>query len=202
MAALKLLDGQSTFDYRNKDHVFAVLSQRLCLDPVIAIPEAIELASRSVAHHMRLITGVAARSGTFYTYSPSEPILVLGSFDVLYHVYSQNILPGALNTLSKHLCSAGLVEKGVMGELGARILLLIARDFAAPSEPCSANPKKIRRHPLKPVPLLDFIYKLFDKNIFTDTIQEKMFEDAFGGAYVNFTHWILTRDPIPEIEDT
>ena len=36
---------------------YGLLSQHLCLDPVIAALEAIELVDHSVAHHMRLLTG-------------------------------------------------------------------------------------------------------------------------------------------------
>ena len=56
VASCKLLNGED-FNVKNTIHVFAVLSQRLCLEPVIAASEAIELANHSVAHHMRLFTG-------------------------------------------------------------------------------------------------------------------------------------------------
>ena len=189
LASWKLLNGEN-FEATNQDHVFAILSQRLCLDPVMAVSEAIELADHSVAHHMRLSSGFSTNKEKFYTHSPSEPILVLGSIDILYNKSEPRRLQNVVNTLSKNLCGAGLVEKGILGELGARTLLLIARDFVAP--------KSIRgRDLLKPVPLLDFLRILFGKDIFTPDDQPK-FEKAFGPVHVNFTHWISTRDSLPE----
>ncbi|KAF8520922.1 hypothetical protein BU17DRAFT_88503 [Hysterangium stoloniferum] len=83
LAALKLTNGQH-FLPMDQHHVFAVLSQHLCLDPVLANSEAAELADCSVVHHMRLLTSFSANGETFYTHSPSEPILALGSIDILY----------------------------------------------------------------------------------------------------------------------
>ena len=189
LASWKLLNG-ADFKATNQDHVFAILSQRLCLDPVMAVSEAIELANHSVAHHMRLLSGFSTNKDKFYTHSPSEPILVLGSIDILYGTSEPKRLQKVLNTLSKDLCGAGLVEKGILGELGARTLLLIARDFAAPKH-------LLGRDLLKPVLLLDFLRTLFGKDIFTPDNQPK-FEKAFGTVHVNFTHWISTRDSLPD----
>ena len=190
LAALKLVNGQS-FSANTLDHVFAVLSQRLCLDPVLAGSEAVQLADRSVAHHMRLRTGFSDNQEIFYTHSPSEPILVLGSAFLLYHGPHQ--WGPVLHTLSHDLCSAGLVEKGVLGELGARTLLLIARDFASPFE---------NGHPnlLIPVRLLHVLDTLLGGFQWASS-NRPGFDDAFRDTYVNFTHWIVTRDPMPEIPD-
>jgi hypothetical protein len=193
-ASSKLLNGEP-FKATNRDHVFAVLSQRLCLDPVIAASEATELSDRSVAHHMRLLTGFSPHSDNFYTHSPSEPILVMGSIDILYSTQEPDRLRRVLNTLSQDLCGAGLVEKGILGELGVRILLLIARDFAAP-----LHSSRDGRNLLKPVFLLDFLDTLFGKDIFDPSDRPK-FENAFGNAYVNFTHWISTQDFLPEANE-
>jgi hypothetical protein len=129
VASWKLLDGED-FNVENTNHVFALLSQRLCLEPVTAASGAIELANHSVAHHMRLFTGFSPKNNRFYTHSPSEPVLVIGSIDLLYNTEEKDRLPQVLSALGEKLCGAGLVEKGILGELGARILLLIARDFA------------------------------------------------------------------------
>ncbi len=193
MASWKLRNGEP-FKAKNKDHVFAVLSQRLCLEPVLATAEAIELADRSVAHHMRLLTDFSTDYNRFYTHSPSEPILVMGSIDILYDDSEPDRLQHVLDTLSRNLCGERLVEKGILGELGARKLLLIARDFAAP------HPRSHALNYLKPVPLLDFLHTLFGKDIFTGSDKPK-FDKAFGNAHVNFTHWISTQDSMPEKPD-
>ncbi|KAF8515975.1 hypothetical protein BU17DRAFT_76734 [Hysterangium stoloniferum] len=165
LASFKLINGW-LFLAKDRHHVFAVLSQRLCLDPVLTGSEAIQLADRSVAHHMRLLTGFSDNSKIFYTHSPSEPILVLGSVDILYNTLDAKHLGNVLHTLSHDLCSAGLVEKGVLGELGARTLLLVARDFTAPTE-------NGRRNLLEPVRLLDFLHTLFGNNVWVGTNQGK-----------------------------
>ena len=196
-ASSKLRNGER-FKATDRHHVFAVLSQRLCLDPVMAAPEAIELADRSVAHHMRLLTGFSPHSDTFYTHSPSEPVLVMSSIDVMYNREPANREPDFLgkviNTLSQGLYDAGLVEKGILGELGARTLVLIARDFADPRSQSRG------RNLLKPVPLMRFLDTLLGSGKFSHSDRLK-FDQAFGKAHVNFTHWISTRDSIPEKPD-
>ena len=191
-ASSKLTNNQP-FQAKDKHHVFAVLSQRICLEPALAGAEAIQLADRSVAHHMRLLTGFSDNHELFYTHSPSEPILVLGAIQLLYQ---PNMLGRALGTLSVDLCSAGLVDKGHLGELAARILILTARDYAIP------YPNVWRNH-LKPVRLLDVLHKLFGSTTWANTKKDnknqEKFDIAFADAYVNFTHWIVTRDPLPEI---
>jgi hypothetical protein len=148
-----------------------------------------ELADHSVAHHMRLLTGVSPDRRTFYTCSPSEPILALAAAEIIY----SEAAPWAdiLNSFSAKLCKAGLVEKGLLGELGARTLLLIARDFAAPRS--NGIPDLLRL-----VSLLDFLDSLFGNMVWCGN-ERPNFERAFGGAVINFTHWIATRDPLPQI---
>jgi hypothetical protein len=84
LASWKLQNGDE-LRTTDKDHIFAVISQHLCLDPVIAASDAIQFAVHSVAHHMRLLTGVSTSSERFYTHSPSEPMLVMGSIDILHN---------------------------------------------------------------------------------------------------------------------
>ena len=189
IASLKLLNAMP-FDSREKVHVLAVLSQRLCVDPVVASSEAIALADRSVSSHMRLLTGISTDSRVFYTYSPSEPLLVLGAVDILYA--DDRHWAQVLDTFSQELCSAGLVEKGLLGELAARTLLIIARDFTAPKKNSGHG-----RNLLQPVLLLDFLGQLL-KNDTRCVEDRKGFQDAFRDTYVNFTHWIVTKDALPE----
>ncbi|KAF8343349.1 hypothetical protein F5887DRAFT_886857, partial [Amanita rubescens] len=191
LASWQLRNGEP-FRPTDKDHVFAVLSQRLCLEPVPGASEAIKLGDHSVAHHMRILTGISTNDDTSYTHSPSEPILVLGTIDILYNTSKPDRLRRILDTLSRDLCGVGLVEKGVLGELGARILILIACNFAAPLHSSRGG-----RNLLKPIPLLHFLHTLFGRDIFTGSDQLK-FNNAFGVTHVNFTHWISTQDSIPE----
>ena len=116
---------------------------------------------------------------------------MLGSIDILYNTSEVDLQARVLHTLTYDLCSSGLIEKGASGELGARILLLIARDFAAPIE-------DRWRNLLEPVRLLDFFHVLFGSKQWAGCNQQQ-FNAALDGAYVNFTHWIVTRDPMPEV---
>src|SRR6266576_4653414 len=104
VASWKLRNGEE-FNPKNKDQVPAILSQRLCLDPAMATSEAIELADRSVAQHMRILAGFSPKGDRFYTHSPSEPVLVMGSINLLHRSKSGD-LPQVLNTLSRDLCGA------------------------------------------------------------------------------------------------
>ena len=194
-ASLKLVNGED-FDDQKKDHVFAVLSQRLCIEPVVEESKAFGLADRSVAHHMRLITGISEDHRTFYTYSPSEPILVLGATNLWYNIRDVKRLGRVLNTFSKRLCMFRLVKKGLIGELGARVLLMLARDFATIEEPWR-SPNVLRL-----IPLLKVIDALFGNETWTGSdAYREAYQKAFATAYVNFTHWIVTKDPLPEKPD-
>lgn len=191
-AALKLVNGE-VFSPRDKYHVFAALSQRLCLDPVLTGSEALELADRSVAHHMRLLTGFSATGDICHTHTPSEPILALGSAHLLYDQSETHCWARVLSTFSHDLCSAGLIEKGILGELSARTLLLIARDFAAPQVT-----QKSQKNLLKPVGVLEFLHHLFGHDSWAAPDDQSKFENAFRNAHVNFTHWMVTKDPMPK----
>lgn len=138
----------------------------------------------------RILTDFSNNSEIFYTHSPSEPILALGGFHILYNQGDMQRLRDTLDTLSNDLCSSGLVEKGIMGELAARTLLLVARDFSAPVQGSS-------RDPLVPVQLLDFLHTLFGNKEWAGSNQSK-FNTTFRNAYINFTHWIVTKEKMPE----
>ena len=188
---MKLMD-TSPFDSEDSIHVLTVLSQRLSIDLVLASTEANALADRSVAAHMRLLTGVSPNRQALYTYSPSEPLLVLAAVEFLYE--KPDLWPQVLNTFSQRLCQSGFVEKGLISELAARTVLLIARDYAAPRK------KRKREAPdmLKPTSFLSFFDELFGNDAWSDEYREN-FEQAFGKAFINFTHWIITKDALSEI---
>ena len=108
-------------------------------------------------------------------------------------LYNKNntALGQVLNTFSDQLCEAGLVEKGFLGEFAGRILLTIARDLAAPKKSIGFGPDLLR-----PVLLMDFLDKLFGNKSWCGCRLD--FNQAFDDTYVNFTHWIVTKDPLPE----
>jgi len=188
LAGIKLTKGE--FDPENVDHVCAVLSQRICIDTVMVGSEALQLADRSVANHMRLLIGISHNQRTFQTLAPSEPMLALGAARLLYT--EKTVLGKVLHTFSHKLCEAGLVDKGLLGELAARTLLTVARDLAAPQKSTSSG-----RDLREPIPLIGYLDKLFGNNTWCGTHRND-FNKAFEDTYVNFSHWIVTKDLLPQ----
>ena len=140
---------------------------------------------------MRLLSGFSDNHVLFYTHSPSEPLLALGAAAVMNDRTDPRQLRKIMATLSQALCAASLVDKSNLGELCARILLLIAHDYVAPIDHNSC------RNLLKPVRLLDVLNKVFRKATWASSNQEQ-FNCAFADAYVNFTHWMITTDSLPK----
>ena len=120
-------------------------------------------------------------------------MLALGAVDRLYNTAKPKSWAAVLNTFSKDLCTHGLIDKGDLGELVARMLFILARDYAAPFY--SLVPDL-----LKPVRVLDVMNKLFGNSTWGGSNQGQ-FDDTFKSAYVNYTHWVVTRDPLPEKPD-
>jgi hypothetical protein len=191
-AAHYKLTNAEEFRGDNHYHVLAVLSQRLGLDPVLGSLEARRLADGSVARHMRLLTGISPDGRELHTHSPSEPALVLGAVDILYNGEAR--WRSVLNSLSVTLCKGAMVEKGVMGELAGRTLLLLARDYTAPRG-TNGVPDVLQL-----VPVMDFLDKLFGSTIWCGK-QREAFIKAFRYTYVNFTHWIVTEEHLPDEAD-
>jgi hypothetical protein len=199
--ACKMLTAEAEICVENKSHVLAVLSLRLCLEPALASSEAMELAERGVSDHMRLLIGISPDRRAFYTSSPSEPVLVLGTTNLIY----KTTWPLIIRTLNQELCAAGLIEKGLVGELAARALLLIARDYATLALVKSGSPPAASRVTVRstlplatpdlllPVKVISFLHHLLGQPL-------PLFDAAFDGTCVNFTHWILTRNSLPEPE--
>lgn len=97
-----------------------------------------------------------------------------------------------LTKFTQGLCKAGIIDKGQLGEVAARFLLLTARDFTAM--------KQEKGDFLKPVCLLDVLDSLLCKNEWEEGEREE-FETPFASAYVNFTHWIVTEENLPDVPD-
>lgn len=87
---------------------------------------------------------------------------------------------------------SGIIEKGQLGEVAARVLLLTARDVTAV--------KQENGDFLKPVRLLDVLDSLLCRDKWEEGEREKI-EAPFAGAYVNFTHWIVTEENLPDVPD-
>src|SRR5258708_30517010 len=112
-AAYKLTPAEvGGFKATDEHHVFSVLSQRLCLDLVLATAEAAQLAVRSVSHHMRLLTGLSVGNSMLYTHSPSEPILALSAAWLLYNPHQrEGRFIVLLDTFRRNFGLVGLISK-------------------------------------------------------------------------------------------
>jgi hypothetical protein len=128
----KLLGGIVQYDPENRNHVFAAVASRVSLDPAL---NKDELASEAVNSHLRLVTAVDSHAGTIRTITPSEPVVADAVAALLLQ---QQYLSGddrnnnwttTINTLVENLLSRGLVEKGNKGELYARLMCILARDY-------------------------------------------------------------------------
>ena len=124
-----------------------------------------------------------------YTASPSEPMFALAA-GYLLHKCGFSRWAKILESFST-ICEEDIVEKGQVGEITARVLLILARDFAAPV----AN--LLGRAILKPIRLVTFFQVLFGKKDWGMGVQQE-FDEAFKDAHISFTHWILTKDAYPE----
>ncbi|TDL16897.1 hypothetical protein BD410DRAFT_886367 [Rickenella mellea] len=206
-AIAKLLHGRY-FQPQNPDQVLSLFSQLFCVDLALSNAEAIKMADRSVADHMRLLTGFTKRHETFYTESPSEPFLAVAAFNVLYNpLYSlksksseiANHLCDAMTTFSAKICESGIVEKGLFGELAARVLLLTARHHAAPKNLTDQHVKNIPDI-LAPISVMDFLDTILADG-WAGQVRED-YEDKFANGHINFTHWIQTDDHLPMKPDS
>ena len=185
LASWKLQNGDA-FRAMDKDHVFAVLSQHLCLSHFGSCRTCrLQCCTSHEASHWLLNKLQKILHTLAFRIYPHN-----GQYWLLHNTPDPDHLWQVLSTLSCNLCSMGLVEKGILGELSACTLILIAHNFTTPPHSHSQNL-------LKPVPLLHFLDPLFGRDIFTCSDRLK-FDNAFGMAHVNFMHWIITQDSIPE----
>jgi hypothetical protein len=202
MAKLKLLCGEAEFQPNNKNHVFAAIACRISLSPCTNNTEAVELAKESVNSHLRMLVAVDSHSGTIETITPSEPVMAEAVAEFLSY---KDCWSETINTLTSELFSRGLIEKGLKGELYARLAFILARDYALRPDISS----KLVDFPWsRPFTVLDFLKSLFNDAYHTvfNELQEsrntrsqmsyKTIEEAFSGGLCNFTHFTTTDQPL------
>lgn len=86
MAADKILGSSSSvFNTNDENQVFAVLSNRLCLDFDMSNPVTMALAQDAVNYYMRLVVSVDLSTGVMFR-TPNEPIL---SYATMTHLCCQ-----------------------------------------------------------------------------------------------------------------
>ena len=213
MAQNKLLNSSNgVYTGHNKLQVLAVIATRVSLDPCLNTSESLYLAEESVNSHCRVITSMEPSLRKFKTMTPSEPVLAEVAANLLMSVPPNgkgNITwVESIHTLTRTLLYPGLVEKGLKGELYARLILIIARDFLL-------KPGRTHRVPLDfPYAMhfrfLGFLEALFNAQDFSTiadmTIITKSgkgqdrvpvsLKSAFNNAWCNFTHFTSTDKEI------
>jgi hypothetical protein len=134
-AHYKLLRG-NIFNEDNKQHVFAAVAARICLDPTRDSKESAKFATDAVDSHLRVLTGTNIRDGVFRTITPSELVVSEAMCDLLVkgNTFLTNDTTGfgnweiCITKLANSLIYSGFVNKGLKGELYARLMCVLARD--------------------------------------------------------------------------
>ncbi|EJT97134.1 hypothetical protein DACRYDRAFT_25258 [Dacryopinax primogenitus] len=158
----------------------------ICLDLVLHTAEAAKTADLTVSNHLRLFDGIQRYPVLAYlTHTASEPVLALGTAHVLF---GERRLSKSLDTLVTSLRSGNIIARGDIGELAARLLLLCPRIAASEYDFES-------KVPLPSITLPVYLKALLGPVLDAD------FEKAFGSTWVNFHHWIVMSEPLPEVLD-
>jgi hypothetical protein len=188
------------YNPKDRNHVLAVLRSRICLDPCIQSKEAVALENEAIQSHLRWIVEFDFQSGYFRTATPSEPILSETAAWILMHGESAEkkgptLWETTVKSLFSKLLSPGLIDRGRVGELVARLLCVLARDSILKSSPETETSPSLRY--AKPFGVLDFLKTLFTKSndLLTTPAQvggNQTIKTCFQHASMNFTHWVTT----------
>jgi hypothetical protein len=211
-ALYKLLRNDE-FDMQSNQHAFAVIASRISLDPCRDTKESTKFVTEAVDSHLRILTGTNIQDGTFVTTTPSEPIVSEAVANLL--VRSHNKPTGfenwssSIGRLANPLIRGGFVNKGLKGELYARLLCVLARDTVL------ANEKSGEPFPYaQPFSAFAFMQALFGQ-VWVDSFvaarslntrsrggeqkdkEEKSFQEIFKDGLMNFTHFAYTNESLP-----
>ncbi|KAG6847081.1 hypothetical protein H0H93_010287 [Arthromyces matolae] len=208
-ATPKLL-GAETFKFNVKSdaQVFAVFSARLVIE--LGSSEAsTKLAIKGLRSHMRILKSVTSHNSVI-TCAPSEPMLAVTAAVLLTR--SDDIYKNALKRLvDEILLKENIIERGRLGELLARILLMMARDYALPMSSTSPLQREfvvngISNPSVQVVRLDAYLQALLGENIALDSnalpdIQRHR-QNLLSWAhshFVNFTHFMQIQENIYEL---
>ncbi len=160
---------------------------------------------------MRVLHGVSEDRQLRFTSTPSEPLLALGAAMALHGLSLNVSSSNEDDALSSHkdnvlspdgrlLLSLGTIrtnvlkyiDKGRLGEMLMRLVLILARDFAQTN-------KSISNRLHEPITLTSFLESLLGANFGApeQSTEVESFKAAFRDTYINFTHWAPTRAWMP-----
>lgn len=187
IARVKLLGESDRYNAKDRNHVFAVLSFRLSLDVLLQNPVSLPLSRTAVNSYMRVMVGMEQDSGLLDTISPSEPILSKAAMEILCE---NDAWPQTISSLSTELLDMGIIEKGLKGELYARMMLILAQDCARRQKKQSANEKPTFR---PYITIREFLQALYGDSHHADLGK---IDDKVLGAYINFTHFTSAGEDV------
>jgi hypothetical protein len=177
----------------------------VCLEPCRNGKEAVALSKDAVESHLRLIIGFDEASGYFETTSQPEPIVSEAAACVLSG--HANCWRDAMETLCRQFLGKGLIDRGRMGELVARILCVMARDdllCRRKETPRVDRPKYAQ--PFDVISFLDALLckanKILDlsaqlpKENKNNRVDRPTLRKVFQGASLNFTHFVATTSAL------
>ncbi|KAG6849106.1 hypothetical protein H0H93_011282 [Arthromyces matolae] len=207
MAQLKLV-GKQDFHTTDVNQVLAVFSARLILELGTG-QTTTRLAINGVRRHMRVLECVSA-TGFVNTSVPSEPMLAIAAGALLTN--STPLYKKAIDQLVKEIIlKEHVLERGRLGELLARIILMMARDFAiAPSKDNSDRRRFVQEDEsgqfVYPVRLDAFLQALLGENLSVDGVAfphlHQHRQDLLAWAhpqFVNFTHFMQVNETIDDL---
>ncbi|XTI89585.1 hypothetical protein V2W45_1458380 [Cenococcum geophilum] len=201
----KLLGGvqQRLYDPRDVNHVFAALSFRLSLDPCMHNSKTLPLIGTAVNSYMRVVISIDEEAETMHTITPSEPIVAKAAMEYLC---DEHVWAASIRTLVRELFDKGLVDKGLKGELYARLLLVLAHDWVRcrqgrvsllnrepPQEPESIS-SRTPNSESSPKFMKSFTVKKFLEALYVKDCHKFINEvdPQILGARMNFTHFVPT----------
>ncbi|KAI9783978.1 MAG: hypothetical protein M1839_002923 [Geoglossum umbratile] len=193
VARLKLVGGRenATYDSDNENHVFAALSFRLSLDPCLENSMSLPLVRTAVGSFMRVVISINQPTGNLHTVTPSEPVLAKAAMEHLCH-------PGkwssSVDKLSRELLQNGLIEKGLKGELFARLVLILAHDSIRRDAATPGNPEQIDLERMPTFTVEEFLRALYAKDHHKSISN---IDEPIRQAKMNFTHFTSTRANLP-----
>ncbi|QRV90557.1 Serine/threonine-protein kinase [Ceratobasidium sp. AG-Ba] len=189
---------------RERDTLIAALGIRIGISFDSKNANVVDLESRLVNSHMRVLYAINQDRTYMHTGSPSEPILAEAAAR-----YLNGIRPGGLPKTGPELLvehgGEWMIASGERAKLVGRLLVTCAYDIALkmfyktiPGLQALAEP---RHH--KPVPLLDWLCALFGQQ-YHDAILDatpmacqtgsRTLKEQFSEAYIFFSHFGLADD--------
>ncbi|KAJ7785868.1 hypothetical protein B0H16DRAFT_1488315 [Mycena metata] len=165
-----------------ENEIFALYSQRICLrlQPSQS-SHLIELTA--VESHLRLATGIHA--GMLMTSCPSEPILALAAAATINHTDTlERHATQALVSLVAKYC----VDRGLEGELYARLVLTLGRDSAT----CDSGgyiEGVAGNRALRTITLAAMLEKLLKHRAISPS-NLSLFQEIGTQVHLNFTHFL------------